>query len=153
MLEFALSFLAFLILLMGVFEVGRAMWTYHTLAGSAKRAARYMIVRGERCAEMSSSCAASIGQISALIRKVGLGLDPNQLEVSLSAGNDSVDCLPLSSCLNTATLWPASPNNAVGRRVTIRVVYPFQPILGNFWPENKRQIYRLAATSSESIQF
>ncbi|MDA0204900.1 MAG: TadE/TadG family type IV pilus assembly protein [Acidobacteria bacterium] len=48
MAEFALSFLLFLILVVGIFEGGRLVWTYETLAHAARQGARFAIVHGER---------------------------------------------------------------------------------------------------------
>lgn len=48
MVEFALSFLLFLILVVAVFEGGRLVWTYETLAHAARQGARAAIVHGER---------------------------------------------------------------------------------------------------------
>ncbi len=48
MVEFALSFLLFLILVVAVFEGGRLVWTYETLAHAARQGARMAIVHGER---------------------------------------------------------------------------------------------------------
>lgn len=153
MVEFALTFLPFLILLVGVSEVGRAMWTYHTLAGAAKQGTRFAIVKGARCAELSVDCPSALSEVTEKIRLSGLGLDPDQIELTLSVAGHSVSCTPLSSCLNNSSIWPASPNNAIGSRVTIQAIYPFQPILGAFWPGEQRATYRLTASSSETIQF
>jgi Flp pilus assembly protein TadG len=48
MVEFALSFLLFLVLVVGIFEGGRLVWTYETLAHAARQGARVAIVHGER---------------------------------------------------------------------------------------------------------
>ena len=48
MVEFALSFLLFLVLVVGIFEGGRLVWTYETLAHAARQGARTAIVHGER---------------------------------------------------------------------------------------------------------
>ena len=48
MVEFTLSFLLFLVLVVGVFEGGRLVWTYETLAHAARQGARLAIVHGER---------------------------------------------------------------------------------------------------------
>lgn len=48
MVEFALSFLLFLILVVAIFEGGRLVWTYETLAHAARQGARLAIVHGER---------------------------------------------------------------------------------------------------------
>ncbi len=44
--EFALSFVLFIVVLMGLMELGRGMWTYGMLAHAARAAGRYCMVRG-----------------------------------------------------------------------------------------------------------
>ena len=46
MVEFVLVFLLFVMVLMGMMEFGRGMWTYTTLAHATRQTARYCMVRG-----------------------------------------------------------------------------------------------------------
>jgi hypothetical protein len=51
MVEFALIFPVFILLLVGMFDFGRVVWVNNTLATAAREAARYAIVHGSK-----SSC-------------------------------------------------------------------------------------------------
>jgi hypothetical protein len=51
MVEFALIFPIFILLLVGMFDLGRVVWVNNTLATAAREAVRYAIVHGEK-----SSC-------------------------------------------------------------------------------------------------
>ena len=51
MVEFALIFPIFILLLVGMFDLGRVVWVNNTLATAAREAARYAIVHGAK-----SSC-------------------------------------------------------------------------------------------------
>ena len=44
--EFALTFLLFLLVVLTLLEIGRGMWTYTTLAQATRQAGRYCIIRG-----------------------------------------------------------------------------------------------------------
>ena len=44
--EFSLVFMLFLVLSIGLFEMGRAMWIYTTLSHAARQGARFAMVRG-----------------------------------------------------------------------------------------------------------
>ena len=46
MIEFALVFLVFIVLLVGLMEIGRAVWTYTTIAHATRRGARYATMHG-----------------------------------------------------------------------------------------------------------
>lgn len=48
MVEFSLVFILFLMMVAGVFEVGRAVWTYNSLMLAAKEGARYAMVHGAK---------------------------------------------------------------------------------------------------------
>lgn len=50
MVEFALIFPIFILLLVGMFDLGRVVWVNNTLATAAREAARYAIVHGENSA-------------------------------------------------------------------------------------------------------
>ena len=47
MLEMALCSTLFLMIFFGLFELGRAVWTYNTVAHAARQGARYASVHGE----------------------------------------------------------------------------------------------------------
>lgn len=46
MVELTLCFMVFLMLTFGLFEMGRAVWTYNTVAFAARQAARYASLHG-----------------------------------------------------------------------------------------------------------
>lgn len=48
MVEFALTFLIFLVLVVGIFEGGRLVWTYTTLSHAVRQGSRLAVVHGER---------------------------------------------------------------------------------------------------------
>jgi Flp pilus assembly protein TadG len=151
--EFALVFLPMLMLICGVFEIGRAMWTYHSVSAAVKQATRYTVVRGSGCSSQSSSCAPTVGSVAARIREASLGLEPSNFSLTLTAGPQMINCTTLSSCIGNGTYWPASPNNSVGRTVTIAGEYNFRTFLFGFWPAMNRNGFTFRSASSEVIQF
>jgi Flp pilus assembly protein TadG len=48
MVEFAIIFPIFILLMVGMFDLGRVVWVNNTLATAAREAARYAIVHGEK---------------------------------------------------------------------------------------------------------
>lgn len=75
MIEFALGFLVFLMLVLGVFEGGRLVWAYTTLSHATRQAARFAIVHGERNPIDDSA-------IEAKVKRYAVGLPSNQVTVS-----------------------------------------------------------------------
>ncbi len=97
LMEFALGFLTFILLVMGLMELGRAVWTYTTIAEAARQGARYAMAHG-------STDPVTNDQITSVVQANAVGLDPNALTVSTS--------------------W--TPDNERGGTVQVRVQYPFQ---------------------------
>jgi len=112
-LEFALTFLAFLAFTLGGFEVGRAIWTYSTVSHAAKQAVRYAMIHGADNAGTDGSGNA-LSQTDVEEQVEGVAKDN---AIGLNAQLVSVE-----------TVW--TPNNFPGSRVAVRVSYPFQFLFG-----------------------
>lgn len=151
--EMSLVFLPLMFSIFSVFELGRAMWTYHTLASSVKKGVRVAMVHGARCAEASAACPVTVGGLVQTIQQVGVGLDPSVLQLTFNAGGQVLTCAPASSCLTNNTNWPPAPNNPVGQNVTICGKYAFDSVLKTLWPGQANGAFNLAAKSTETIQF
>ena len=102
MVEGAIVMLVFLVMLLGLMDFGRMVWSYTMISNGAREATRYAIVRGQ-----SSGHAASADDITNYIKREAVGLDPGAITVN--------------------TTW--SPDNNTGSTVQIQVQYAFQPIV------------------------
>lgn len=120
MAEFALALTASLTLIMGIVDLGRALYTYHLIANAARLGARYAIVRGAACP--AAGCPATQSSIQTYVR----GLAPELNQASMT----------VTSTWATTTSCTAAAANAAGCLVTVQVVYPFHfaalPLLPNF---------------------
>ncbi len=151
--EMALVTIPLLFMLFSTIEMGRCMWTYHTLATAVKRGARFAVVHGANCVDASSSCQVTIGDATQAVEQSGFGLDSGKLALVFTAGSQSKDCNPASSCGSDTTPWPASPNNAAGLAVTVNGTYLFDSVLSILWPGQSLHSFALSAKSTETIQF
>ena len=151
--EMSLVFVLLMFSVLSIFELGRAMWTYHTLATSVKKAVRVAMVHGARCAEASETCQVSLGDLVRVIQQVGVGLDMSLLQLTFTASGSSSTCAPASNCLANDTKWPAAPYNPVGQNVTINGTYAFNNVLTVLWPGQTVSRFTLSAKSTETIQF
>jgi len=152
-LEMSLVCIPLLCSFLAIFELSRALWTYHTLAAAIKLGARYAVVHGARCTDASSACTASVGDIVQAIAQTGVGLDASALQLTLAAGGQSVSCASMSACTGNSTAYPAAPYNAVGQAITITGRYSFHSVLASLWPDQGSASFTLAAKSTEVIQF
>ncbi|HLI97434.1 MAG TPA: TadE/TadG family type IV pilus assembly protein [Candidatus Baltobacteraceae bacterium] len=110
MVEFAISSLVLLMLLLGILELGRALYTYHTIADAARLGARWAIVRGSGC--IDASCPATQSSVKSYVLAHVPLLDPSSVTVTAN--------------------WPSG--EAAGDPVSVTVKYNFNfavPYIGN----------------------
>jgi hypothetical protein len=105
--EFALTFLLFLLIILTMLEIGRGIWTYTTLAQAARQAGRYAIVRG-------SENPTTLANIRTVVERHARGLEGSRISIN-AAWNPSAE---------TPNLDPAAVNR--GDIVEIKLIYPFQ---------------------------
>jgi Flp pilus assembly protein TadG len=107
--EFALIFLLFLMLVLGIFEGSRLIFDYSLVSEAASEGVRYASVRGSTCeVPDGSSCTASATEITSYVQSKTVGLP---VTVSVS--------------------WPGPPSgsNDPGNSVSVQVTYPFTPVV------------------------
>ena len=109
MVEFAISATLMLMLVFGILEFARALYTYHTVENAARLASRWAMVRGSDC--VAPSCPATTASVTTYVR--------GQLPL-LAAANATV-----TTTWANGTGCYASPANAPGCVVTVTVSYPF----------------------------
>lgn len=121
LIEFAISLVLFLMLILGVAQFSLAVYCYHFVSFTAQKAARYAIVRGSHwesaCASANSfNCDATAANVQDYVRGLTTPLiNPNSITVS--------------------TTWPGTtpsgsttgctPANKGGCIVNVNVRYPF----------------------------
>lgn len=91
LVEFALIGPVFLLLVFGILEGGRLLWTYHTLNNSAKEGARYATVRGDGSTQPDAPVTAASIQSHMLSKSTGL--DGSNLTVNLVLLDGDMDDL------------------------------------------------------------
>ena len=134
MIEFTLVGIPMIFVLISTFEISRAMWNYHTLAYAIREGTRYAVVHGAGCSsDPLNTCGLTIGQVAQRIQDTGIGLDPNQLNLTFTSSGHAVPCV-LSACIGNTTPWPELPKNAPGNAIAISASLPFESALAMFWP-------------------
>jgi Flp pilus assembly protein TadG len=109
MVEFALFFIIFMMLAVGLMELGRAVWTYVTLSHAARAGGRYAIVHGG--AYPISGDDLSIDEV---VRQNAIGLNDGGVTVAVTyeAYDDDGELVPAA--------------NLQGHVVQVQVSYPFR---------------------------
>ena len=150
--EAALVFLPLILTVFSTMEVTRGMWMYHTLTSAIKSGARYTALHGQNCVEAATSCAVTVGDISSVIKKSGVGLDADHLQLTLTANGSTHSCATLATCLSDQTAWPPANHNAPGLSVTIEGSYSFQSVVSILWP-GQVSSFTYLGKATEIIQF
>jgi Flp pilus assembly protein TadG len=127
MVEFAISASALLLIMFGILEFGRVMYTYHTVSNAARLASRWAMVRGSGCSVLDH-CNATQTDIQNYVTSIVPMVDNTSstasgcsqaglcVTASWSTSSDpSVDC---------SATDPAG-NNTAGHLVCVTVSYPF----------------------------
>ena len=83
--ELALVFLLFLVVVIGMLEFGRAMWTYATITHASRQAARYAMVKGEAVGAVTQA------QITTKVKDFVTGLDTSQITVNTTFNPDPIE--------------------------------------------------------------
>ena len=151
--EVSLAFVVMLTMLIGTFEIGRALWTLHSVSSSIEDATRYAAARGAACSAASKGCPPSVGEIVERIRLGSRGLEAERFEVTLRSGFQEIRCASLRDCAADPRYWPAWTNKAPGSSVTIRAVYTFDTILFALLDGNAQSGFKLRTESSEVLEF
>jgi Flp pilus assembly protein TadG len=112
MVEFALAASVFLLLLFGILEFGRALYTYHAVSNAARLGSRWAIVRGSSCTAPLDHCNAQSSDVQTYVRSQIVALmDPTQVNVTVTWPGNGGSC--------------AAGSNAPGCPVQVAVAYPF----------------------------
>lgn len=98
LVEFSMSFLLFVVIMVGLVEASRMVWAYTTLAHAARRGARYVMVHNGRNPAADTD-------IEAVVKTYTIGLENNSVTVTPSYDD---------------------AGRSGGSTVTIAVSYPFQ---------------------------
>jgi Flp pilus assembly protein TadG len=127
MVEFAISASALMLIMFGILEFGRVMYTYHTVSNAARLASRWAMVRGANCSLLDHCNATSADVQSFVIANV-----PMVDSSSTTAAGCSQAGLCASATWSTSTdpsvdctATDPSGNNVPGHLVCVTVTYPF----------------------------
>lgn len=154
-LEFALVGVPMIFTFISISEMGRAMWTYQTLAYAAKETNAYVAVHGTHCGG-SNSCLLTVGNVATAAEGYAIGLPTNTLNMTLTSSGTSYNCSPISSCTSNSNPWPPTSGQAVGSAIQVKLQYQFNSALSMVWPGAQPTAfgtYNLGAYSEQRVVF
>ena len=152
MVEFALVGIPVTFLMITIMQMGLAMWSYHTLAYAVREGVRYASTKGPGCDIAGNTCAITVGDVAQTVASAGIGLQANQLNLTLTSSAGSVTCTPLSSCSSNTTRWPPS-SVAAQSNISIAGSYPIHVVLLPFTSGPIINSGRVSASSQQALLF
>ena len=103
--EFSLVFILFLVLILGLLEIGGTVWTYTTVTFAARQGVRFAMVHGSANPVLDGQGNdITDDQVEAVVQANAIGLDPSKLVVD-------------------PPTW--TPDRSRGSIVELRVSYPY----------------------------
>ena len=110
--EFAVCSLAAMVILLGIVDFGRALYTDHLVADGARLGSRYAIVNG-----VAACAGGNPDPLQSYVSGLSPGIAPSQLTVKTTCPGRNTGC--------SST---ASPYDGYGCLVQVKVTYAFQLI-------------------------
>jgi Flp pilus assembly protein TadG len=123
LVEFALTAVLTMLLIVGIIEMSMLIYTYSVVANAAKEGVRYAIVHGTH----NSSPAGPTCPCSAIDGVAGTGVVKTYAQLSFHD----------TSAMTVTVTYPDTANppaNQSPNRVQVQVSYPYQPFFGLGWP-------------------
>ena len=159
MIEMTLVGIPLMFMLVCIFEISRAMWTYNTMAHAVKEGVRFAVVHGETCVSnppsITNSCSKTVADVANRIKYTGIGIDGTITTVLFTSDAGTITCL-LNTCVSNATVWPPTGGNGVGHKIEIKISAPFRTAMAMFWPGSRPVSFapfNLGASAGERIRF
>ncbi len=138
LVEFALVLPVFLLILLAIFDSGKGVYSYNTLAQAAREGARLAAVETTWVGATGANCTAPVCPATTAVLRAHIVTAANRMAVAIGP-------IPSASvffhCHSASTNPPASvaswndcgSANTIGNVVTVRVTYTYQPIIGTFF--------------------
>lgn len=165
LVEFTLVGIPLMFVLISIFEMARAMWTFTTVAHAVREGARYAVVHGLSCSTDPNQCATTRALVAGVIRDAGAGLIPDDFRVefdsvtqntALAVDPNVANWHTLSAQLASTAAFLNDDTGSTGHDVVVTGAFPFKSAMSMFWPGAGRMsfaVVNLAATARERIEF
>jgi Flp pilus assembly protein TadG len=136
MIEFALTGIPLLFIMISIIQMAIGMWHYHTLQYAVKEAGAYLSIHGSSSGYCKSNTC-QIQNVASVLQTDAIGIPPNAITVTFTPISSSdhttagtaYSCT-LSNCVSDTTVWPVSGYNSVGSEFEIKALYHWSNALG-----------------------
>ena len=133
MVDFALTVIPLMFVIISLTWMGIGMWQYHTLAEAVNETARYAALHGSDC--VGQTCATTLNEIATTLAGRAIGIPAHQISVTLTSAAESYSSALLDSYYGNSTAWPSlAGNTAVTTNISIKATYQFSSPISMWVP-------------------
>ena len=151
MLEFTLTAIPLIFVLISVLWLCMGMWEFHTVTEAVNATARSAAVHGAGCA--GQTCATTVDTTARLLAAKALGIPPGMLNVTLTSTGSTVTCNPLSNCYGNSSSWPSLAANLAGSTdITVSATFQFTSAISLWSPRNGDKSFNAITLGANSRQ-
>jgi Flp pilus assembly protein TadG len=122
MLEFVLTAVPILFVVISLIAISTGMWQYHTMTEAVNVTARAAAVHGAGC--VGQTCATTVDTIARLLGARAIGIGADKLNVTLTSSASTVSCNPLNTCYGNSSAWPSLAGNTAATDITVKATLP-----------------------------
>ena len=151
MLEFSLTALPLLFIIISAVWLAMGMFQYHTVAEAVNVTARSATSHGAGC--VGQTCATTVNQTALMLAEAAVGIPASSLNVTLTSSASTVNCNPLSNCYGNSAAWPTLAGNTAGTTdITVQATYLFASPISLWVPGGGKQQFSSVTLGAKSRQ-
>ncbi len=140
MIEFTLTGIPLMFIMISIVQMSIGMWHYHTLQYAVKEAGAYLAIHGSSTGYCKSNTC-QIQNVATVMKNDAIGIPPSSMTVTFTpvsstdhATTGTAYSCRLDNCVTDTTTWPISGYNAIGSEFEIKAVYTWNNALGMVAP-------------------
>jgi Flp pilus assembly protein TadG len=155
-LEFTMVAIPILFTTIAIIEVSIESWQLHSMTYAVDVTCRYVTAHGRTCTRNNNTCTITVANVISVLTSQAPMLNTANLNVTLSGKTQSVTCNPASTCISTATQFPATADNGVGSKVTVAATYQMTNPIPMMWfgsSSSTISSHTMGATSTQPIVY
>ena len=129
MIEFALTGIPLLFMVISTVQMAIGMWHYHTIQWAVKQAGAYLASHGSSTGYCKSNTC-QIQNVASVLQTAAIGIPASSINVTFTPVSSSdhstqgtaYSCR-LDNCVTDSTVWPVTNYNSVGSEFEIKATY------------------------------
>jgi Flp pilus assembly protein TadG len=156
MVDFALTVIPLMFVIISLTWMGIGMWQYHTLAEAVNETARYAALHGADCA--GQTCSITLNEIATTLAGRAIGIPAHQISVTLTSAAQSYSSALLDSYYGNSTAWPSLAGNTAitgassGTNISIKATYQFSSPISMWVPAYGQWQFSAVTLGASSTQ-